>query len=450
MLQVCDSSETAVPSTSPVTATTSANADTATTAAADDIGWPFAYHDSVLLHLCDVTPLAHLDRDGDFFFCLQLASQPDSAEKVPDSAEKVPSLVVKLRTRDEVREFPVGEGEFRAAFSTMDWVTQAKGAPDHELSYILRQCLIATEYTVRHLQWEETLQERGTGTHPRGGGGGGGGAPGAPSPSPGTHSHGPGVVHSQGHGVPSHGCSQGHGGGAPSREQRGVAPQEGEGGVLSPGHRGVPSPGHEGGVPSPGHRGGALSQVHEGGVPSPGHGEGVPSRGHGEGVPAQGPSQKPGLPPPRSSGHSHSQGSPSQHSPNSSSPDCTRGPSRLGVHESGGSDSDSTLVSDDSFRRTSGNADGGGGGGGADTDGDRSCDSVSDGGGAGDGQRNGDASPAERCASRGERFNSTLRTVRVITIAYPCEPSRFRQEREREEEEYKNTQTFFLIFKNRI
>ena len=345
----------------------------------------------------------------------------------------------------------MGESEFRAAFSTMDWVTQAKGAPDHELSYILRQCLIATEYTVRHLQWEETLQERGTGTPPRGGSGG---APGAPSPSPGTHSHGPGVVHSQGHGVPSHGCSQGHGGGVPSREQRGVPPQEGEGGVPSPGHRGgvpspghrgVPSPGHEGGVPSPGHRGGALSQVHEGGVPSPGHDEGVPSRGHGEGAPAQGPSQKPGLPPSRSSGqgrHSHSQGSPSQRSPNGSSPDCTRGPSRLGLHESGGSDSDSTLVSDDSFRRTSGSADGGGGG--ADTDGDRSCDSVSDGGGAGDGQRNGDASPAERCASRGERFNSPLRTVRVITIAYSCEPSRFRRERERERRIQKYSNIFFF------
>ena len=394
MLQVCDSSDSTVASPSPATATTSATADAT---AADDTFWPFAYHDAVLLHLCDVTPLSHLAQDGDFFFCLQLASAPDSAERIP-------SLVVKLRSAEGVKELAVGEAEYRAAFSTMDWVKQAKSAPDHELSYILRQCLIATEYTVRHLQWEETLHERGPAR----------GAQEALSPGPGVHSHGPGVVHSQGHGVPSHGCSQGHGGGVDSQGS-----QE---------QRGAPSQGQRGGVPS----------QRQGGVPSQGHGEGLSSHGHGEGVPSQaqkgGPSQRHGLPLSRSPGQgTHSQGS-SQHSPNSSSPDSRRG-LRRGVQESGGSDSDSTLVSDDSCQRTSGSAVAGGdGGGGADNDGDRSCGSVSDGdageGTGADSHRNGDASPAERCASGGKTcipwvvrlFNCVPPELAVIHLSV-CAPS---------------------------
>ncbi|KAK7504662.1 hypothetical protein BaRGS_00004148 [Batillaria attramentaria] len=99
----------------------------------EDSTWPLTHDDAVLVHLCEATPAAHLVQDGDFYFCLRRSSADDAS------------------------------CEYRRTFSskTMDWVEKARSAPDHELSYILRQCLIATEYTVRHLQWEEVLERNG-------------------------------------------------------------------------------------------------------------------------------------------------------------------------------------------------------------------------------------------------------------------------------------------------
>ncbi|XP_076470612.1 puratrophin-1-like [Babylonia areolata] len=198
----------------------------------------------------------------------------------------------------------------------MDWVSQARGAPDHELPYILRQCLVATEYTVRHLQWEETLQQQQQQQQQRAAGH----APGETTPHRAEHSR-----------------HRGH-----------HSPLQGALGALR-----------------------SCSECGGGGDSSPGqgsHNASSPQRGGSPGSPQQRSPSSCGVQGPGRPGCSGPCGHVTSGSPGQSPAPWGR------VRDSGGSDSDSTLVSDgEGFRRTSGDAAGAGAGG------HRSCGgSVSD------------------------------------------------------------------------
>lgn len=41
---------------------------------------------------------------------------------------------------------------------TMDWARKVREAADHEVVFVLRQCMVASEYTIRHLRWDEIPQ----------------------------------------------------------------------------------------------------------------------------------------------------------------------------------------------------------------------------------------------------------------------------------------------------
>lgn len=60
-------------------------------------------------------------------------------------------------TFDGVLEHAVEEPEF-GSLLTMEWARKIREAADHEVVFVLRQCLVTSEYTVRHLKWDEIPQ----------------------------------------------------------------------------------------------------------------------------------------------------------------------------------------------------------------------------------------------------------------------------------------------------
>ncbi|XP_035827449.1 uncharacterized protein LOC101857760 [Aplysia californica] len=147
--------------------------------------WPLSVGSSVVVHLSRRN-CRYLRDIGDFCVCAVVAdrSQPNSARLVsadcgaadgrhpgassPEASSSSssddnsspplePRLLLCDLTFDGLVERRVDEREF-AAVLTMDWARRVRDAPDHELSLVLRQCMVASEYTVRHLRWDDLPQ----------------------------------------------------------------------------------------------------------------------------------------------------------------------------------------------------------------------------------------------------------------------------------------------------
>ncbi|XP_055890827.1 uncharacterized protein LOC106076280 isoform X3 [Biomphalaria glabrata] len=105
--------------------------------------WPLSVGSSVLVHL--TTGNCKYLRDiGDF--CISV-----------DVNSGLPGLVLSDLTFDGVLEHAVEEPEF-GSLLTMEWARKIREAADHEVVFVLRQCLVTSEYTVRHLKWDEIPQ----------------------------------------------------------------------------------------------------------------------------------------------------------------------------------------------------------------------------------------------------------------------------------------------------
>ncbi|CAL1530641.1 unnamed protein product, partial [Lymnaea stagnalis] len=107
--------------------------------------WPLSAGSSVVVHLTRKN-CKYLRDIGDFCISIDV-----------DGATGQPALVVSDLTFDGVAERPIEEPEF-GFLLTMDWARRLREAPDHELAFVLRQCMVASEYTVRHLRWDEIPQ----------------------------------------------------------------------------------------------------------------------------------------------------------------------------------------------------------------------------------------------------------------------------------------------------
>ncbi|KAH9515627.1 hypothetical protein Btru_011582 [Bulinus truncatus] len=108
--------------------------------------WPLSVGSSVVVHLTR-SNCKNLRDIGDFCILVDVSHAPAGQ----------PGLVVADLTFDGVLEHAVGEAEF-GSLLTMEWVRRIREAPDQEVVFVLRQCMVTSEYTVRHLKWEEIPQ----------------------------------------------------------------------------------------------------------------------------------------------------------------------------------------------------------------------------------------------------------------------------------------------------
>lgn len=104
--------------------------------------WPLSVGSSVVVHLSR-TNCRYLQDIGDF--CISA---------VLDKPHGHPAIIVSSLTFDGVAEREVDEPDY-GLLLTMDWARRIREATDRELVFLLRQCMVASEYSVRHLRWDE-------------------------------------------------------------------------------------------------------------------------------------------------------------------------------------------------------------------------------------------------------------------------------------------------------
>ncbi|XP_059140665.1 uncharacterized protein LOC131928602 isoform X2 [Physella acuta] len=107
--------------------------------------WPLSVGSSVAVHLTKRN-CRYLRDIGDF--CISVDVLADKGQA---------AIFVCDLTFDGVVERTVDEPEF-GSLLTMDWARRVREARDSELAFVLRQCMVASEYSVRHLRWDEIPQ----------------------------------------------------------------------------------------------------------------------------------------------------------------------------------------------------------------------------------------------------------------------------------------------------